>query len=227
MKRLITFDYNKAGNIANLSRIDPSLLGVKDASSFTKNSLYLHGNFSVPLLCFSLILVTHDNHEHGRVFGSEPKWVIKDIAGVLPAMELERFIAVLGVAYELPYVPDDSARREGDLLHLSMIENAFSFSTAMMLKSGKLFIFIFIWEPSHPCPTIDFDKASASSSSKTTPKRVNKIYTPASPAFSSGPAVLSSAPRRPSLRPLEKGMADFRNKLFFLFGSSMFYSPCL
>jgi hypothetical protein len=121
-----------------LSRIDPSLLGVKDANSFTKNSLYLHGVSSAPLLCFSLVLVTRDNHEHGRILGSAPKeWVIKDVAGVLLTMELERFIAVLGLAYELPYVPDDSARRESDLLHLTMLENAFCFSTSMMLKSGK------------------------------------------------------------------------------------------
>jgi hypothetical protein len=121
-----------------LSRIDPTLLGVKDANSFTKNSLYLHGVSSAPLLCFSLVLVTRDNHEHGRILGSAPKeWVIKDVAGVLLTMELERFIAVLGLAYELPYVPDDSARRESDLLHLTMLENAFCFSTSMMLKSGK------------------------------------------------------------------------------------------
>jgi hypothetical protein len=48
-------------------------------------------------LCLSLVLVTRDNHEHGRTFGSELKeWILKDIAGVLPAMELERFVAVLG-----------------------------------------------------------------------------------------------------------------------------------
>ena len=52
-------------------------------------------------------------------------------------MELERFIAVLGLAYELPYVPDDSARREQDLLHITMVDNAFSFVTGMMLKSGE------------------------------------------------------------------------------------------
>ena len=62
---------------------------------------------------------------------------MKDIVGVLSAMELERFIAVLGLAYELPYVPDDSARREGDILHFSMLENAFCFTTSMILKSGE------------------------------------------------------------------------------------------
>lgn len=138
MKQLVAFSHDKAANVGNLSRIDPSLLGVKDANSFIKNALYLHGVSSAPVLCFSLILVTHDNHEHGRILGSEPKeWVIKDVAGVLLTMELERLVAVLGLAYELPYVPDDSARREQDLLHFAMIENAFSFTTGMMLKSGE------------------------------------------------------------------------------------------
>lgn len=138
MKRLLAFSHDRAGNIANLSRIDPTLLGVKDANSFTKNALYLHGISSAPLLCFSLVLVTHDNHEHGRIVGSDPKeWVIKDVAGVLPTLELERFIAVLGLAYKLPYVPDDNTRREQDLLHLTMLDNAFCFATVMMPKSGE------------------------------------------------------------------------------------------
>ena len=138
MKKLLTFTHDKAGNIANLSRIDPSLLGVKDANTYTKNTLYLHGISSAPLLCFSLILVTRDNHENGRTFGSEHKeWILKDIVGVLPAMELERFVAILGLAYKLPYVPNDGARREGDLLYLSMIDNAFCFSTSMISKSGE------------------------------------------------------------------------------------------
>ena len=138
LKRLIAFSHDKTGNIANLSRIDPALLGVKDASSYTKNVLYLHGISSAPLLCFSFVLVTRDNHEHGRTLGSDPKeWVIKDVAGVLLAMELERFIAVLGLAYELPYIPDDSACREQDLLHLTMFDNAFCFTTVMMAKGGE------------------------------------------------------------------------------------------
>ena len=138
MKRLIAFSYDKTGNIANLSRIDPALLGVKDSNSFTKNVLYLHGNSSEPLLCFSIVLVTCDNHQRGRSLGSEPKeWVLKDIAGVLLTMELERFVAVLGLAYELPYVPDDNVRRESDLLHFAMVDNAFSFTTGMMHKMGE------------------------------------------------------------------------------------------
>jgi hypothetical protein len=85
------------------------------------------------------VLVTRDCHERGRILGSDPReWVIKDVAGVMLTMELERFIAVLGLAYELPYIPDDSARREQDLLHITMVDNAFSFTTAMMLKSGEI-----------------------------------------------------------------------------------------
>jgi hypothetical protein len=146
LKKLVTFSYDKAGNIGNLSRIDPSLLGVKDANTYTKNALYLHGLSSAPLLCFSLVLVTRDNHEHGRTFGSEHKeWILKDIVGVLLAMELERFVAVLGLAYKLPYIPDDSARREGDLLYLSMIDNAFCFSTSMISKSGECQSGCFVW----------------------------------------------------------------------------------
>ena len=108
---------------------------------------------------------------------------MKDIVGVLSAMELERFIAVLGLAYQLPYVPDDSARREGDLLHLSMLENAFCFTTSMNAKAGG----------------------------SSTPKRLNnhKIFAPASPSFSSKAAVLSSAPRKPSLRASNTGMDFF------------------
>ena len=52
-------------------------------------------------------------------------------------MELERFIVVLGLAYQLPYVPDDNTCRESDLLHLAMVGNAFSFTTGMMHKSGE------------------------------------------------------------------------------------------
>lgn len=56
-------------------------------------------------------------------------------------MELERFVAVLGLAYELPYLPDDNARRERDLLHFAMVDNAFSFTTGMMNKTGEFFFF--------------------------------------------------------------------------------------
>jgi len=140
LKALVCFDHDKTGNIANLSRVDPALLGIKDANSYTKNMLYLQGESS-PLLCFSVILVMGDHHERGRTLGSEPKeWFLKDIAGVFLSMELERFIAVLGLAYRLPYVPNDRARQEKDLLHLTLVDNAFSFSTTMMPKHGEFSI---------------------------------------------------------------------------------------
>jgi len=46
-------------------------------------------------------------------------------------MELEQMVAVIGLAYKLPYVPDDSARRDNDVLRFAMSNNAFSFSTLM------------------------------------------------------------------------------------------------
>lgn len=137
IKRLVAFDYDRAGNVGNLSCIDPSLPGVKDFNGYTKNALYLHGLSSSPFLCLSLVLVTCDNL-HGQTFGSDIKeFVVKDISGVLPVMELEQFIAVLGVAYELPYVPNDNAHREDDLLYLSMADNAFNFSSRLIPKRGE------------------------------------------------------------------------------------------
>ena len=139
MKRLITFSHDEDGNIANLSRIDPTLLGVKDLNSYTKNLLYRHGH-SEPLLFFSLVLVTGDNHLHGRILGgsdSKGGYFIKDILGVLHVLELERLVAVLGLAFNLPYVPDDNLRKETDLLYFSMVENGFSFTTGMQNKAGK------------------------------------------------------------------------------------------
>ena len=139
MKRLITFSHDEDGNIANLSRIDPTLLGVKDLNSYTKNLLYRHGH-SEPLLFFSLVLVTGDNHLHGRILGgsdSKGGYFIKDILGVLHVLELERLVAVLGLAFNLPYVPDDNLRKETDLLYFSVVENAFSFTTGMQNKAGE------------------------------------------------------------------------------------------
>lgn len=139
MKQLVAFSYDKKGNIANLSRIDPSLLGVKEPTGTTRSSaLYLHGLSSSPLLCFSLVLLTRDCHKRVRIFGTDQKeYVVKDVAGVLLTMELERFISVVGLAFDLPYIEDDSARRDNDLLHFSMVDNAFSFATGIMAKSGK------------------------------------------------------------------------------------------
>ena len=107
--------------------------------------LYLYGESSAPALCFSLVLVMSDNHEHGRTFGTEPKeWFVKEITGILLTMELERLIAVLGLAYKLPYVPDNNTRREQDLLHLTMIDNAFCFATTMMSKSGAFYVSFYL-----------------------------------------------------------------------------------
>jgi hypothetical protein len=52
---------------------------------------------------------------------------------------------------------------------------------------------------------VEFDSAKVGSSSKSTPKGINKhrIFSPASPAFSSKAAVLSSAARKASLRASE------------------------
>lgn len=56
--------------------------------------------------------------------------------------------------------------------------------------------------------TTDFDNGMAGSSSKSTPKGMNKgkIFAPASSAFSSKAGVLSSAVRKASLRASETGM---------------------
>ena len=139
LKRLIAFNYDKVGNIANLSCIDPTLLGVKDLGTYTKNLLYLHGQASEPLLCFSIVLVMNDSLEDGRTFGSDPKslWVIKQIDAALAAVELERLVAVLALAFRLPYVPDDSACIVTDLLYFPMAGNAFSFTTVMAGKSSE------------------------------------------------------------------------------------------
>lgn len=111
---------------------------MKDINSYSKNVLHIHDKSSEPVLCFSIVLVTSDNHLRGRSLGSDPKeWVLKDVAGVMLAMELERLVAVLGLAYDLPYVPDDNLRKQTDLLHFPMIENAFSFTTGMMAKNGE------------------------------------------------------------------------------------------
>ena len=102
-----------------------------------KNALYLYGLSSELLLFFSVVLITRDNHEHGHTLGSDQKtWVIKDVAGCMLTMELECFIAVLGLVLELPYVSDDSACKEDDLLYLGMVDNTFTFSTTMMDKIG-------------------------------------------------------------------------------------------
>ena len=60
-------------------------------------------------------------------------------------MELERVIAVIGLTFKMPYVPDDSARTAFDVLHFTMFDNAVSFSIAMM-KEGALVASYFFLE---------------------------------------------------------------------------------
>jgi hypothetical protein len=141
---LIIFDYEKVGNLGNLSRIDPALLGVKDIGKNVKDSIHLFGQSAEPLLCFSVVLVIGDNHENGLGFGSDSGWVVKSVPGVLLSMELEHLVALLGLAFRLPYVPDDSARRETDLLYVSMNKNAFNFSTVTTPAAGEVFFAYYI-----------------------------------------------------------------------------------
>jgi len=64
------------------------------------------------------------------------------IGGVLLAMELERAIAVIGLVFKMPYVPDDSARTAFDVLHFTMSDNAFSFSTVMAKECALVASFL-------------------------------------------------------------------------------------
>ena len=140
IKSLITFDLETPGTIGNLSRIDPSLLGIKDANSFNKNMIHVQGFPPPPLLFFSVVITTTDNHIEGRTFGLNNEWIVKDISGVLPAMELERAITVIDLAFKMPYVSADSVRTAFDVLHFIMDDNAFSYSTSMM-KDGVSVLF--------------------------------------------------------------------------------------
>ena len=135
--QLIGFDYDKVGNLGNLSRINPALLGIKDVRKSIKNSIYLFGQFAKPLLCFLVIMVMGDNHEDGLEFGSETGWIVKSVPGMLPSLELERLVSLLGLAFQLPYVPDDSSCRDMDILYVSMYKKAFNFSTVMIPAVGE------------------------------------------------------------------------------------------
>ena len=81
----------------------------------------------------------------------------------------------------------------------------------MMPKKGKScgFVVYFFIPLVHLYLTTEFDAAKAGSSSMSMPKCMNKnkIFAPASPAFSSKAVVLSSAPRKQSLQASETGMA--------------------
>ena len=137
-------------------------------------------------------------------------------------MELERAIAVIGLAFKMPYVPADSARTAFDVLHFTMDDNAFSFSTSMM-KEGALvtfslkiylkFFFFFI---------VDYrrDLAAAEAARGQSSNRVVKkgLFAPASPALSSDISP-SAGTRKPSLRPPETGALFFTLVYFY-------FDPC-
>ena len=83
----------------------------------------------MPLLFFSLVLTVHGDHTQLVKFST---LAYKGFAGILPALEQERLIAVLGLAYNMPYVPADNARTEMDVMHFAMEGNAFRFATAIL-----------------------------------------------------------------------------------------------
>ena len=55
-------------------------------------------------------------------------------------MELERAITVIDLVFKMPYVSADSVRTAFDVLHFTMDDYAFSYSTSMM-KDGVSVLF--------------------------------------------------------------------------------------
>jgi hypothetical protein len=169
--------------------------------------IHLLGTPSVPLLCFSVVITTADNHTEGRTFGPSNEWIVKDIGGVFPAMELERAIAVIGLAFKMPYFPADSARTAFDVLHFTMDDNAFSFSTSMM-KEGALLAFYLRRYLNYYFLLADYrrDLAIAEVSKDRSSNRIVKkgLFAPTSPASSSNISP-SAGTRKPSLRPPDTG----------------------
>ena len=152
-----------------------------------------------------------DNLEQGRTFGTEPKeWFVKEVTGVLLTMELERLVAVLGLAYKLPYVPNNNARREQDLLHLAMIDNAFCFGTTMMSKSGEFYIGFFMFIALLRHAFTEYNNHTRPSS-KLAPKGKSKrdIFAPASPALSGRVSTSGATSRKSSLRASDTGAIFF------------------
>jgi hypothetical protein len=123
--------------MGNLLHINPALLGIKDVGKNIKNSIHLFGQSAELLLCFSVIMVIGDNHKDGLEFGSEIGWIVKSMPGMLPSLELERLVSLLGLAFQLLYVPDDSSRRDTDILYVSMHKNAFNFSMVTTPAVGE------------------------------------------------------------------------------------------
>jgi hypothetical protein len=202
------------------------------------------------LTCFSLVVVIQDNHQRPRALGSE--WVQKDIFGVLHSMELERLVAVLGLAYDLPYVADDGAQRDGDLMRFQMIKNGFAFSTRMMGVSGEHSPYVFHGRLCHLYFVLEFNKATGKAgsasrlmstpkrASMSTPKQASTSSTPkqkqatasSSTFFASSPSIsskqgTSSSSAKNSLQVTDTGMAVFFYYYYYYSHSFIWYSPCL
>jgi len=191
-----------------------------------KNLLYLHSQASEPLLCFSIVLVMNDSLEDGRTFGSDPKslWVVKQIDGVLAAVELEHLVAVLGLAFRLPYVPDDSARIETDLLHFSMAGNTFGFTTVMAGKSGECLFICRKWLWYLYFITEVDGKKMKFTSNVNVPK--HSIFALVSPALSKN-VPSSFGARKPSLHASEMSMGLIGFYFILVFDLLVLHSPSL
>ena len=202
------------------------LLGIKDLGTYMKNLLYLYGQASKPLLCFSIVLVINDSLEDGQTFGSDPKlqWVVKQIDAVLAAVELECLVVVVGLAFRLPYVPDDSAHAAMDLLYFPMAGSAFSFTTVMASKSGEQ-IFVcckWLWYLYYFITEVD-GKKMKSTSNVNVPKC--SIFALASPALSKS-APSSSGACKPALHASETGIG-FIECFILGFDLPILHSPSL
>jgi len=117
----------------------------------------------------------------------------------------------------MPYVPADSARTEFDVLHFTMFDNAFSFSTSMMKEGAfnlffsssmytNLFIFVLVVDYKRDIAAMQVTTAGQSSTLKCAVRK--GLFASASPASSNN--ISSSAGiRKPSLRPPETGVFFF------------------
>jgi len=140
-------------------------------------------------------------------------WIVKSVPGVLPSLELEHLVSLLGLAFQLPYVPDDSCR-DMDILYVSMYKNAFNFSTVTTPAAGEgIFAYLILCQLLHFVADVKKAAAKASGSKTVTgsktatgSKSVEKkgLLAPASPAMSKKKAV-STAARKYSLCATEAG----------------------
>lgn len=120
----------------------------------------------------------------------------------------------------MPYVPADSARMEFDVLHFTMFDNAFSFSTLMMKEGAfnlffsssmytNLFIFVLVVDYKRDIAATQATMADQSSTLKCAIRK--GLFASASPA-SSNNISSSTGIHKSSLCPPETGVFFF----FFL-----------